>query len=57
MSCAIKSAAIWKDRGLAELIEPTARRRCAAVSAQPSSAAQLKAEIAKLMEGRKAVKP
>ena len=35
----------------------TRGRRCSAVSEQPSSAAQLKAEIAKLMEGCKAVKP
>ena len=65
-------AATWNDRGLAEATEPAAAREseqakllrlvlpagdAQRASAQPSSAVQLKAEIAKLMEGCKAVKP
>jgi hypothetical protein len=65
-------AATWKDRGLAEAAIPVSSRDAErarmlslvlpaavtpATSAQPSSAAQLRSEIARLMEGCKAAKP
>jgi len=64
-------AATWNDRGLAEVMQPAASRESEQAqllrlvlpaaetqkTAPPVSAAQLRAEIARLMEGCKVVKP
>jgi hypothetical protein len=65
-------AATWKDRALADTMPPAASREsdqakmlsqvlpvaaAQGPAAQPANAAQLRSEIARLMEGCKAVKP